>query len=148
MKQISKYCCLIAALALTSQAAFALELRSAAVHGVILYDRPSEDAHKVFVISRGTPLEVFADQGNWARVRDQGGSLAWVHKKDLSTLRTVQVVKPAVVYREANAQSEIVFRANTGLLLNLLENTKTGWIRVKHRDGATGFIRIEDIWGL
>lgn len=147
MRQISKSC-LIAALALFSQAAIALEIRSAATHGVILYDRPANDARKVFVLSRGTPLEVFAEQGDWARVRDQSGALAWLHKRDLSSQRTVQVIKPAVVYREANAQSEIAFRANTGLLLNLQENTKTGWVRVKHRDGANGFIRIEDIWGL
>lgn len=147
MQQLSKFCC-AAVLALISQAALAIEVRSAAAHGVVLYDAPSEQARKVFVVSRGTPLEIFAEQGDWARVRDQGGSLAWMHKKDLSTQRTVQVIKPASVYREANAKSETVFRATPGLLLNLQENTRTGWVKVKHRDGGSGFIRIEDVWGL
>ena len=126
----------------------ALDFRSAATHGVILYDTPNDQGRKVFVISKGTPLELLAEQGQWLRVRDQGGSLAWVHKQDVSLVRTLQVVKPTTVYREANAKSAPVFRATSGLLLNQLENTKSGWIKVKHRDGAIGFIRIEDVWGL
>lgn len=50
--------------------------------------------------------------------------------------------------READAKSAAIFRAETGLLLDLLESTKTGWIKVKHRDGDIGFIRIEEVWGL
>lgn len=140
--------CLSAALALFGQAALALDFRSAAAHGVILYDTPSDQGRKVFVISKGTPLELLAEQGLWMRVRDQGGSLAWVHKQDMSLVRTLQVVKPSTVYREANTTSAPVFRASPGLLLNQLENTRSGWIKVKHRDGAIGFIRIEDVWGL
>lgn len=136
------------ALALLANAAQALEFRSAASHGVVLFDAPDNQARKVFVLSRGTPLEIMAEQGNWSRVRDQGGSLAWIRKQDLSGQRTVQVIKPASVYREADTKSPVLFRTSPALILNLLENTKTGWIKVKHRDGETGYIRIEDVWGL
>lgn len=139
---------LCAVLALLANAAQALEFRSAASHGVVMFDAPDNLARKVFVLSRGTPLEIMVEQGDWVRVRDQGGSLAWVRKQDVSSQRTLQVIKPASVYRDADAKSPALFRASPGLLLNLLENTKTGWIKVKHRDGETGFIRIEEVWGL
>ena len=47
-----------------------------------------------------------------------------------------------------NAQAALAFRAEPGLLVEIIENTRTGWLRVRHRDGLTGFIRIEDVWGL
>lgn len=97
---------------------------------------------------RGTPLEIVLEQGEWLRVRDQTGLMAWIRKQDVSSLRTLQVIKPATVRREADAKSAAIFRAETGLLLDLLESTKTGWIKVKHRDGDIGFIRIEEVWGL
>ncbi|MDR3410966.1 MAG: SH3 domain-containing protein [Formivibrio sp.] len=148
-KQPIKFCLgLCAVLALLANTAYALDFRSAASHGVILFDAPNNAAHKVFVLSRGTPLEIMVDQGDWMRVRDQGGSLAWIHKQDLSSQRTVQVIKPASIYREADSKSPVLFRASAGLLLNLLENTKTGWIKIKHHDGDIGYIRIEEVWGL
>lgn len=139
---------LIAALALTAGVAQALEFRSAARHGVVLQDASGDKARKVFVLSGGTPLEIVLEQGEWLRVRDQTGSMAWIRKQDVSSLRTLQVIKPATVRREADAKSAAVFRAETGLLLDLLESTKTGWIKVKHLDGYIGFIRIEEVWGL
>lgn len=140
--------CLCAALALSASAVFALEFRSAAKHGVVLYDTPSEKARKVYILSRGTPVEILAEQNDWLRVRDQGGSLAWVPRQDVTNLHTLQITRPAVIYRETDNKSAPVFRAEPGLLLEMVENTKKGWLKVKHRDGQTGYIRIEDVWGL
>ena len=140
--------CLGAVIALSAMTASALDFRSAGKHGVFMFDTPSEKGRKVYVLGQGTPLEILVEQNDWLRVRDQAGSLAWMRKQDLSNQRTLQVTKAAVVYREANAKSAAVFRAEPGLLLNLLENTKTGWIKIKHRDGDIGFIRIEEVWGL
>lgn len=140
--------CVCTVLAFAASTVSALEYRSAAKHGVILFDAPNDTARKVYVLSRGTPLEILAEQKDWLRVRDQGGSLAWVHKQDLSTQRTLQVTKPTAILKEADAKSAVVFRAEPGLLLDLVENTKTGWIKVKHRSGDIGFIRIEEVWGL
>lgn len=140
--------CVGAVIALSAMTATALEFRSASKHGVFMFDAPSEKGRKVFVLSQGTPLEVLVEQNDWLRVRDQAGSLAWMRKQDLSGQRTLQVTKQAVIYREANVKSAVSFRAEPGLLLNLVENTKTGWIKVKHRDGELGFIRIEEVWGL
>ncbi|SFN45799.1 SH3 domain-containing protein [Formivibrio citricus] len=140
--------CLFAALALCAHAAQALEFRTAAKHGVVLYEAPSEKGRKLFTLSRATPLEVLVEQGDWLRVRDHKGSIAWIKKKDASAQRHLQVIKAGSVHREASAKSAVVFKTEPDLLLEMLENTKTGWLKVKHRDGLTGFVRIEEIWGL
>jgi SH3-like domain-containing protein len=57
-------------------------------------------------------------------------------------------LKDAAIYKSADAKSAIIYRAGKDLLLELQENTRTGWLRVKHRDGVVGFIRIEEVWGV
>ncbi|MFC7422304.1 SH3 domain-containing protein [Iodobacter arcticus] len=138
----------IAALALSANAAFALEYRSIARHGVVLSEAPSDEAKKLFLASKGTPLELLTEQGGWARVRDRTGSLAWLKKSDLSSKHTVQVLRNAPVYKAADAKSALLYRAGKDLLLDMQENTRTGWLKVKHRDGVSGFIRIEEVWGV
>ncbi|MCX7206847.1 MAG: SH3 domain-containing protein [Proteobacteria bacterium] len=138
----------IAALALSANAAFALEYRSIARHGVVLSEAPADEAKKLFLASKGMPLELLAEQGDWARVRDRTGSLAWLKKTDLSSKHTVQVLKDSAIYKTADAKSAIIYRAGKDLLLELQENTRTGWLKVKHRDGVVGFIRIEEVWGV
>ncbi|AMC35058.1 SH3 domain-containing protein [Janthinobacterium sp. B9-8] len=138
----------IAALVLSANAAFALEYRSIARHGVVLSEAPGNEAKKLFLASKGTPLELLTEQGDWARVRDRTGSLAWLKKSDLSSKHTVQVLRNAPVYKAADAKSALLYRAGKDLLLDMQENTRTGWLKVKHRDGVSGFIRIEEVWGV
>jgi flagellar basal body rod protein FlgF len=32
-------------------------------------------------------------------------------------------------------------------LLELLEVTSGGWLRVRHRDGQSGYVRVAQVWG-
>ena len=34
------------------------------------------------------------------------------------------------------------------VVLDLLEAPSSGWVKVRHRDGATGFVAINQVWGL
>ncbi len=139
---------LLAALCMGSLTAHALDFRSASRHGATLYDTPSDKARKLYVLSRATPLEVLLEQADWLRVRNQKGNIAWIKKQDTSPQRYVQVIKSGIVHKDARSNTESVFRTEPGLLLEMLTNTKTGWIKIKHRDGLTGYIRIEEVWGL
>ncbi|TJZ73133.1 SH3 domain-containing protein [Chitiniphilus eburneus] len=138
---------LLLACVFVAQAATAVDFRSASRHGVLLYQQPQDAAAKLFVVSRGTPLEVLTEQGEWLRVRDRQGSLAWVKKADLSATRQVEVLRSTSVHGQADSASPVVFKAEPGLLLNLLDNARNGWLRVKHQGGQEGFIRIEEVWG-
>jgi SH3-like domain-containing protein len=139
---------LVAALLALASGAQALEFRSVLKHGAIYFDAPDLKAKKLFVVSKGTPVEILATQGDWLRVRDRDGKLAWMSKADLGKRTHVQVVKASTIYAAGSSESAVVFKAEAGLLLELTENTRIGWLRVRHRDGQAGFIRIEDVWGL
>jgi SH3-like domain-containing protein len=140
---------LLAATLLASLASsvFALEYRSTVRNGVILYDAPQESSTKRFVLSANVPLEILAEQGNWLRVRDRDGTLAWLTKADVSTTRYVQVNRLAEVRKDAAANSALLFKVERNVVIELLQDTRTGWLKIKHRDGAIGYIRIEDVWG-
>ncbi|WP_159674309.1 SH3 domain-containing protein [Andreprevotia sp. IGB-42] len=137
----------LVALALIAGASHALEFRSAARHGVVLYQAPQDSAKKLFVVSRGTPLELLSEDGTWLRVRDRDGTLAWLKKTDASNKRFVAVLKATSVYQKPDAGSAVAFKAGKDLLLELVENARNGWLKIKHRDGQTGYIRIEEAWG-
>jgi SH3 domain protein len=127
------------------------EYRSIGEAAAVMYDGPSLRATRVFVASRGLPVEVISSDGTWVKVRDPGGDLAWVERKALSDRRTVLVTSAlADVRRAADETSPVLFQVAQGVVLEFHEQTgaQPGWIRVRHRDGTAGFIRIREIWGV
>jgi SH3-like domain-containing protein len=115
----------------------------------VLYDAPSSRAKKLFVASRGTPVEVITTDAGWAKVRDASGELTWVERKALAETRTVQVSVPVADIRTQPAENApLAFQAQSGVILDLVETGSTGWVRVRHRDGATGYARIGQLWGV
>ena len=105
-------------------------------------------AKKLFVASRFYPVEIVINIDNWVKVRDQAGDLAWVEKKALSDKRTV-IVTAAVgdARQSASEGAALVFQAQQGVALDVAEPPAGGWIRVRHAEGQTGYIRINQVWG-
>ena len=129
--------------------ALAADFRSIGENGAVLYDAPSVKAKKLFVAPRYYPVEVMVSVDNWIKVRDTAGDLTWVERKALSDKRTVVVTAPVAEVREGpNEQSGVSFRAQRGVALDLTEIGADGWAKVRHRDGQTGYIRINAVWGL
>jgi len=54
----------------------------------------------------------------------------------------------ADVRQAADEKSPLAFQVREGVALELAEVGTSGWIRVRHRDGQTGFIRNSQVWGL
>jgi len=135
-------------LALAGPAA-AAEFRSIAESGTLMYDAPSVRAKKLFVASRLYPVEIVINIDTWAKVRDHAGDLVWVEKKALSDRRTVIVTAAVAEARQtASDQAVLVFQAQKGVALDIAEPPAGGWIRVRHADGATGYVRISQVWGI
>jgi SH3-like domain-containing protein len=127
----------------------AAEFRSVAEAAAVLYDAPSAKSKKLFVIGRDYPLEVVVVVEGWTKVRDAGGELTWIESRHLSERRTVMVkVRLADVRTSAADNAPLAFQAEQSVLLSLLELTATGWARVAHRDGQSGFIKTSQVWGL
>jgi SH3-like domain-containing protein len=136
-------------LALAALPVLALDYRSLA-EPAPMYDAPSQKAVPLFIIARNTPVEVVVSLEGWDKVRDAGGSLAWVEKRLLSERRTLQVIAPrAQVRSEPAANASLVFEAEKNVLLELVEPLPvSGWAKVRHRDGQAGYVRVDQVWGV
>ena len=141
------------ALPLISHAA---DYRVTAELPTVLYDGPSAKAKPLFLYGRDVPLELIVTVEGWAKVRDAGGTIGWIDRKGLSERRMVVVRTPhADVRTSAEDASALVFRAERDVLLELAESASStsttavpGWVKVRHRDGASGFVRIAQVFGL
>jgi hypothetical protein len=122
----------------------------------VLFDAPSSKAKPLYVLGRDTPLEVIVPIEGWIKVRDAAGSIGWVERRTLGERRMLVVRVPmAEVRAAADDASPLVFRAEQNVLLELAEPAASaattvapGWVKVKHRDGQLGFVRLPQVFGL
>lgn len=136
-----------AALCLVAPHAAAVEFRSVGEAAAVLYDAPSAKSKKLYVVSRGYPLEVVVAVEGWSKVRDASGELTWIETKSLAGPRTVMVRVPLAAVRErADDAAPIAFQAQQSVILDLIE-VAGAWIHVRHRDGQTGYIKAAQVWG-
>ena len=133
---------------LTALDAGAADFRSVQENAAVLYDAPSRQATPLYVVSRGYPLEVIVNLEAWVKVRDHAGALTWIEKKALSDKRMLLVTAPAAEARQRPEDAApAVFSAAQNVALELVEVAPNGWLRVRHSDGATGFVRAAAVWG-
>ncbi|MEZ0231746.1 MAG: SH3 domain-containing protein [Methylophilaceae bacterium] len=151
MIQTRRYYFVIGAvlLGLMPAMASALEYRAVSVPKAILYDAPSAQGKKLFVVGQGYPVEVIVNLGDWIKVRDRQGGLNWIESKQLTNKRTVIVTADqAEVRQSGDAAAAIVFRAEKDVVLDLMEPVTNGWAKVHHRDGLIGYVPASSVWGL
>lgn len=139
---------LLAGLALVS-AAQAVEFKNIGASPVIMYDAPSTRGQKLFIAPRGMPVEVVINYGAWSKVRDYAGDLSWIETRQLGDRKNIVVRNiNAKVRQSADDAAEVVFSADKGVLLEVVDTAVSGWVKVKHADGATGFVKLSDVWGV
>ena len=140
---------LLAVLFAVASWAGAAEFRSVGVPAAVLYDAPSVQARKVWVAPRQMPLEILTVVNQWVKVRDVSGDAAWIERGELSTQRTLVARVSATIRVAGQEGAEVVFVAERGVVLELLDPMPvSGWIRVRHRDGSSGWVRAAEVWGL
>ncbi len=129
-------------------AANAVDFRSVGPGPAVMYDAPAAKARKLYVAPSGMPVEIVVGSGDWSRVRDAAGELAWIENKSLSEKRTLVVdVAQAHARRSAADAAPVAFTVTRGVLLELAGPIASGWIKVRHRDGEIGFLKAEEVWG-
>lgn len=128
--------------------AFGAEFRSVGDSAAILYDAPSAKAKKLYIVNQGYPVELVVSVEGWAKVRDANGDLTWIESKQLTDKRTVMVKVPlAQIHESASESAALVFQAQQNVVLEVLEPATGAWLRVRHQDGQTGFIKTAQVWG-
>jgi SH3-like domain-containing protein len=140
----------IAAVVLAACAAGALaaDFRAVGADAAVLYDAPSNRANRVYVVNRGYPLEVVVTVEGWVKVRDAAGAFNWIEAKQLSNARTVMVRVPvAQVRQKPDDNAPVAFQVQQNVLLEYVD-ASGGWIQVRHRDGGTGYVKPQQVWGV
>ena len=132
-----------------SLAAQALEFRSVAADAAVLYDAPSTQAQKLFILSRYYPVEIIVTLDKWVKVRDASGALSWIESSNLAAKRTVLIsANIAEIRSQPVISAPLVFKAERDVALELVEIASGGWVKVKHRDGESGFVPLKEVWGI
>ena len=131
-----------------ANAARAADYVSVSESSAILYDAPSVKAKKLFVVNRYMPFEQVVTLDNWVKVRDKSGGLYWVEKRVLSSQRYVFALPPLLDVRaEPDPAAPRLFQVRQQVALERLDSTGTGWVKVRHLDGDTGYVPSAEVWG-
>ena len=145
---------LLVALALPIIAS-AANFRSTRDAATVLYDAPSAQAKPLFVYGRDMPVESLVTVEGWTKIRDASGTIGWMQNRALSDKRMLVVRAPGADVRAApEERAPVVFRADRDVLLELAEpnvsqaaTATPGWVKVRHRDGQTGYLRLAQVFG-
>ena len=132
-----------------SGAAAAIDFRSVDAPAAILYDAPSQKGKKLYLIKAQTPVEVVVRLEGWFKVRDAEGTLAWIEARQVTDKRTLVVTAPKAEIRQADKpDAPVIAELDKWVAVEFLEAASPGWAKVRHRDGAIGYIRSTQVWGL
>lgn len=137
------------ACALPAAAQRTVEYRSVGESAAILYDAPTQRGRKLFIAPRGMPFEVVVSIEGWYKIRDRAGDMAWIERRAASERRTVISAAPAQLRERPDESAPVVLEVAADVVLDMVEPAagSGGWIRVRHRDGAGGFVRVAQVWG-
>ena len=133
----------------------AVDFRATSDPATVLYDAPSARSKPLFIYGRDVPVEALVSVEGWTKIRDAGGTIGWMQAKALSDKRMVVVRVPvADVRATAEEGAPVVFRAERDVLLEIAETAASpsatvapGWLKVRHRDGQVGYLRLAQVFG-
>ena len=149
MKLYKRLVILLLAACFLPISSIAAEFKNIGAGPVIMYDAPSVRGQKLYLAPHGMPVEVVITYGAWVRVRDLAGDLSWIEARQLAERKNIVVRNlNAKIRQNADESADVVFSADKGVLLEVLDTVVPGWVKVKHADGATGFVRVGDVWGV
>ena len=136
-------------------AALAAEYRATSDPATVLFDAPSAKARPLFVYGRDVPVELLVTLEGWTKIRDASGTIGWMASKSLSDKRVVVVRNSVADVRTGPEETApIAFRVEKDVILDVNETAASpgavaapGWVKVRHRDGASGYIRLSQVFG-
>jgi SH3-like domain-containing protein len=92
------------------------------------------------------PLLIIEKKGNWYKIKDFEGDMAWIHKSLLGNIKGVIAIKANCNVRsQANTKSKVLFTVERGVPFKVLKR-KGEWIRIEHADGEIGWIYKTLVW--
>jgi uncharacterized protein YraI len=101
----------------------------------------------VWELEKGFPLKVVGSKGDWLKVVDFENDVGWVHGRLVGRVPHVVVKKKRINIRSGpGTRYPLVGQANYGVVFRTLES-RSGWVKVKHDNGQTGWVERSLLWG-
>ena len=100
----------------------------------------------------GYPLKIVTQKGKWLKVTDFENDSGWIFKKYISKTPHMIVKVNKGKKRKINIRSgpgtkfKVVGQAYYGVVFETVMQ-KSGWAKVKHESGLTGWIKRSLLWG-
>lgn len=57
------------------------------------------------------------------------------------------IVPMADVFQSANASSTLIYQVEENSVLEWIDSDTQGWVKVRHADGQTGYVKVTQVWG-
>jgi len=104
----------------------------------------------VYEYGKGFPLMVITKKGDWIKVKDFEKDIGWIHKS-LLIKKSHMVVKVSSrgkinIRSGPGTNYKRVGEAYYGVIFDSLL-TKSGWVKVQHETGLTGWVKRDLLWG-
>jgi len=129
-----------------------IEMVSIAKEGVNMRSGPGTKYAIVWELGKGFPLRVIGSKGNWLKVVDFEKDEGWVYKP-LVTKRPHLIVKVQKnTAKKINVRSgpgrqyKVIGMAYYGVVFKTMKRGN-GWVKVRHEDGLTGWVKRSLLWG-
>ncbi|MFH7321090.1 SH3 domain-containing protein [Desulfurivibrio sp. D14AmB] len=138
---------LLAACLLVATAAQAKRMVSVDRPKINMRSGPGTNHPIIWELGRGYPLMVIGTQGSWLRVRDFENDEGWVYQP-LVGRKAHLVVKAKIVNIRSGpgTRYRVVGQAKYGVVLQTQER-RSGWVKVKHENGLSGWVARDLLWG-
>ena len=109
---------------------------------------PGEDYKALWTFqAKGVPVQIVEESGDWRRVCDPEGGLAWVRARALdSRHRVMRMAQTDLTLRRAPSMEAKVTAVLAAHATADLLTCKAGWCRITV-DHATGWVRPSEVWG-
>ena len=113
---------------------------------------PSTSDPIIWELGKGFPLKVVGSKGSWYKVSDFENDVGWIYKNLVSRKPHLIVKVNKNSKDQINIRSgpgtayQVVGKAQYGVVFETLQR-KSGWVKVRHETGLTGWIKRSLLWG-
>ena len=113
---------------------------------------PSTSSPIIWELGKGFPLKVVGSKGSWYKVSDFENDVGWIYKNLVSRKPHLIVKVNKNSKDQINIRSgpgttyQVVGKAQYGVVFETLQQ-KSGWVKVRHETGLTGWIKRSLLWG-